>query len=196
MSGAASKELLLLAEICNKGQATYGMLAHSLGGRAHALFALIAAVPFLTPLPLPGLSCALGIYVALVGARIAVDKDPWIPERWMNKAAPGDKLGPIFTLAAKILRRIEALIKERRFLPFSTGRVGGVLIAIAGALLALPFPPGTNFPPAWTIIFFSLGIIEQDDACWLVGLGALVLTVAMFTAITMLGVEGVQLLFS
>lgn len=194
MSGVASKELFALAELCKKENATYGMLSDSLGGRTHAFFALIAAVPFLTPLPLPGLSIAFGMYETLVGLRIAAGKGPWVPSRWHNRPAPGAKLGPVFSSAAKILVRAEGLIKQRRFLPFSTNRVGGALIAISGVLLALPFPPGTNFPPAWSILFLSLGITEDDDLCWLIGALALLLTLAFFTGLVMLGAGGVRTL--
>ena len=78
---SASKELLALADLCKQENVTYSMLASSLAGRTHAFVALIAAIPLFTPLPLPGLSLILGVFVTLVGLRVAANKMPWIEPR-------------------------------------------------------------------------------------------------------------------
>lgn len=191
---SASREFHSLAELCSRRGVTYGELAQSISGRAHAFFALIAVVPFITPLPLPGLSIAFGLYVMLVGLRIATGKGPWVPISWQTRAAPAEKLGALFHWVAKLFARLEGIVKPRDFLPFSTNRVGGVLISIAGLLLALPFPPGTNFPPAWSALLIALGIVEEDDLCWLIGVLFLCLTIGFFTLIIMFGAEGIQAL--
>jgi hypothetical protein len=191
---SASKELLALAELCKKDKVTFAMLANSLAGRTHAFIALIAAIPLLTPLPMPGVSLVLGVFVTLVGLRISANKIPWVPARWGDRLAPRKQLEPIFLIVAKILSKLEGVVRERRFLPFSTVRIGGLLIALAGLMLALPFPPGANFPPAWSTVFLALGVVEEDDLCWLVGLIGVVVSLAFFAAVGVLGNEGIRVL--
>jgi hypothetical protein len=191
---SASNELRALADLCKQDNVTYSMLASSLAGRTHAFVALIAAIPLLTPLPLPGLSLILGVFVTLVGLRVAANKMPWIPARWGSRLAPRRQLEPVFSLAAKILARLEGVVKERRFLPFSTVRFGGILIALAGVMLALPFPPGANFPPAWSTVFLALGVVEKDDLCWLAGFLGVVISVGFFVAVGVFGGEGIRAL--
>lgn len=191
-SPSASQELHALAALCENDAVTFGTLASSLGGGTHAFFALVAAVPFLTPLPLPGLSFAFGIYLALVGIRITADKNPWLPPRWRSRPAPARKLRLVFLAGAKTLRRLEGVVRKRHFLPFSTNRVGGCLIAVGGILLAMPFPPGGNFPPAWAVLFLSLGIVEHDDLCWLLGATILSASVLLFVAMIYFGTDAAR----
>jgi hypothetical protein len=48
-------------------------------------------------------------------------------------------------------------------------RFNSLTIAIRGLLLALPLPPGTNFPPALGIFLLSAGMVEEDSLFVLLG---------------------------
>jgi hypothetical protein len=41
---------------------------------------LLIGLPFLTPVPLPGFSTPFGFLVLLIGARLALGRQPWLPK--------------------------------------------------------------------------------------------------------------------
>jgi hypothetical protein len=61
--------------------------------------------------------------------------------------------------------------------------VSAVMVVILGFLLALPLPPGTNFPPAISIILLSIGSLERDAVFVGAGIVAFGVNVLFFSEI-------------
>lgn len=66
-------------------------------------------------------------------------------------------------------------------------RLNGIFMVIAGFLLALPTPPGGNFPPGVALVLLSLGTLEEDAVVTTLGYIAFALNVVLFGAIFYFG---------
>jgi len=173
-----SEQFLALALECEQEVLTVIELVRALGVRGHAFMVLILSTPFILPVPMPGLSMAIGIFIMFAGFGIAFGWSIWLPKWLMRRSLPGHVLARAFRSGARFIQKTEKILKPR-WLVFSDNTmiqaVAGVLISISGLVLALPLPPGTNFPPATVIILLSLGILERDGVFLLAGLTAFLL---------------------
>ena len=136
-----------------------------LQGRAYNLLMLLLALPFLLPIPLPGLSTALGAVIAIIAARLTLGQTPWLPARLLDKKLPPTFFPSLLNGARRILRILEVMMKPRLlwlsaspFLP----QLHAFIILVAALVLLLPLPPGTNFPPALCIVIMAGGLLERD----------------------------------
>lgn len=160
-----SIELNRLEALCRREALTVNDFLEELSMRSNASFALFLALPFLLPASVPGLSTVLGGMIVLIGTAIMFDRPPWIPSRLRRRRIKLESFGRALAKINPYLNRIEKVLRPRGWfswlpcLRFSNGLV----FVIAGFVLALPLPPGTNLPPALVIVFLSLGIIEEDD---------------------------------
>lgn len=131
-----------------------------------AMFTLIFSIPFLLPIPLPGLSIPFGLVIAWLALRMFLGRSFWMPAFLREKKLSGPLLRTLFTQAQGVAHRLSRWVKPRgRFFSKHPGnkRLSYFLICFCGLLLALPLPPGTNSPPALTIALLSLGVLEEDS---------------------------------
>jgi len=192
-----SAELERLAATCRAKSPTVGDLLPGVVPRDQAILTAILSVGFLHPVPMPGVSVIFGLVIAVAGARMALGKGPWVPRRWHGRSLPGRQLEKAFSAGAALMRKCERVIRPRgRWLSAQpwTQRANGGAIAFCGLLLALPAPPGTNFPPATAILLLSIGTLEEDLLFLAAGYVALALNVVFFGAIALLGWGGVKAL--
>ena len=154
---------------------TLRLIIDKTGERAFGVLAAFLCLPFLTPLPLPGMSILFGLALALLGIEIAVRRDrPWLPQKMLNWKLP-PKLGPkLIAFVARLFRPLEKIIRPR--LLFMQNPIAmifvGIALALDGLLLALPLPPVvplSNAIPAWLALITILGITEEDGLCLLTG---------------------------
>lgn len=194
-----SAELVRLAVICESESVTFSKLIRSLRSRGHALITLFLSFPFMLPVPLPGLSVLFGMLIALCGIRISFQSRPWIPRKWRGRRIPGAVLAKVFRAGNKVMLFLERWIRPRKTKIASHRemiRIAGIMIAGLGVLLSLPYPPGTNFPPASAIIFLSIGLLEEDSLFLIIGMVDFIFNIFFFTAITFFGFEGIRKIFT
>lgn len=137
-----------------------------------ATLTLIFALPFLLPIPLPGLSIPFGLAIAWLAFRMFLGRSFWLPKFLREKKLSGPLLRKLFTQAHGVAHRLARWVKPRgRFFSKHPGnkRLSYFLICFCGLLLALPLPPGTNSPPALTIVLLSLGVLEEDSLYLVLG---------------------------
>lgn len=156
----------ILDQAHGEGQ-TLAQIIQILHGRGFDCFIVLLALPFCTPIPLPGLSVPFGIILMLFGARIAVRKKPWLPKKLMDYEIPAATLQKIIKAALKVAHFLEKLLHPRLkfFKHWDTFSIlNGIVIASAGFLLSLPLPPVpfTNGFPALAIVLVAAGMIEED----------------------------------
>jgi hypothetical protein len=190
-----SQEIRQLSELCQKQQTTFGDLIEALGTRSSLILSIFLSLPFCLPIPVPGLSCFLGAIIFFLGVWMSLGKVPRLPKIWWNRRVPTHLFGKIFTLGEKTLELVESLVCPRLLAlttPQWSRRLNGLLIAYLGFLLALPYPPGTNFPPAANIILLSVGVLEEDGVVLLLGYIGIMLNTALFIFVTWFGFEGVE----
>ncbi len=179
-----SQELRALAERFSGGPVPIAGLLQATHGRGFNLLLVCLSLPFISPIPLPGLSLPFGAVVALIGGRLALGRQPWLPQRLLRWELPPGFLSKVLKAASWIVRMLEFCLRPRLcFLSESLmfRRVGGVLILISGLLLVLPLPlPFTNSLPAWTVLLLAAGALERDGASFLAGCSMFLLSLAYF----------------
>ncbi len=170
-----------------------GALLAETRGRGYNLLLVIIALPFLTPIPLPGFSIPFGVVVAFVGMRLALGQKPSLPARLLAKELPPGFLTRLLSGASRVVRFLEVWLRPR--LPFLHDqllyrRVAGLLIGTSGLYLVLPLPiPFSNGLPGWTVLLLSAAALERDGVCYLAGCVMFVVSTAYFVALAFGGVE-------
>src|SRR5688500_13635077 len=76
-----SEELAMILREFEVETVTLREVLGLLHGRGYVLLIMLLALPFCTPVPLPGLSTPFGLIITIVGARIAFGAKPWLPAR-------------------------------------------------------------------------------------------------------------------
>jgi hypothetical protein len=154
-----------------------------LQGRAYNLLMLLLALPFLLPIPVPGLSFLLGLVIAIIAARLTLGQRPWLPARLLDRKLPPKFFPTLLGAARRILRVFEMLLKPRLLWMSSSPllpQLHAFIIFMAAFVLLLPLPPGTNFPPAICIVIMAGGLLERDGLFILGGYIAFVLNIVFF----------------
>jgi len=168
-----SEELAHLHARTAERAVTLREVIYVLRGRAYLLLVVLLALPFLTPIPLPGLSTPFGLAIALIALRLTLGQRPWLPKRLQRKELPANFFGRLFGIAARILRFLEKFLRPRLVVVTNTGllnQLHAALMLVTALALLLPLPiPFTNSFPAWTILLLAAGLLERDGLAVLLG---------------------------
>jgi hypothetical protein len=165
-------------------------------GRGFNLLLVFVSLPFLSPIPLPGFSIPFGVMVAIIGARMALGQKPWLPQRLLKREFPAGFLAKLLRAASRIVKFMERFLRPRLdFLheQLLYRRLAGLLIALSGLFLVLPFPiPFTNGLPAWTILLLSAAALERDGICFIAGCTMFLITTAFFVLLALGGAQALD----
>ena len=179
-----SKELQDLAQQFADRPARLSELLGATQGRGFDVLLLLIGLPFLTPIPLPGLSTPFGFVVLVIGARLALGRRPWLPGKLLRRELPARFIARVLATASRAVRWLEVLLRPRLdFLhaQWIYRRVAGTLIMLSGLVLLLPLPiPLTNSFPALTVVLLAAGSIERDGLFFLAGCGSFLATLSYF----------------
>jgi len=143
-----------------------GEIVSHLKGRAYLLLIILLSLPFLTPIPLPGLSTPFGALIALIALRLSLGQKPWIPQWIQRRQVPQNLFIKVLSITTRIVAWLERFLRPRQTW-VAEGAVPRaahcVLMFIAALVLLLPLPiPLTNSFPAWTILLAAGGLLERD----------------------------------
>lgn len=193
-----SEELELIIAEFRTRDVTLREVIVVLQGRAYNLLMLLLALPFLLPIPIPGLSIALGLVIAIIAARLTLGRHPWLPARLLDRKLPAKFFPSLLRGARRILRGLEVMLRPRlQWLTASPllSRLHAFIIFAAAAVLLLPLPPGTNFPPALCIVIMAGGLLERDGLFILGGYAAFSLNAVFFAFFAVYGGKLLQSLW-
>jgi hypothetical protein len=144
-----------------------------LGTRAYLLLVILLALPFIQPVPLPGLSTPLGLAIVLIALRLTLGQRPWLPMRIQRAKLPAGFFGRVMTVTARLLRLLESVLRPRWPGLTAAPRLNQLhaLVILGSALiLLLPLPiPFSNLLPAWAIFLMACGLLERDGLFVLLG---------------------------
>ena len=166
-----------------------------LQGRAYLLLMLLLSLPFLLPIPMPGLSFLLGGVIAVIALRLTLGQKPWLPVRLLDRELPPKFFPTLLAGASRVLRLLEVMLKPRQLWLTASPllvQLHAFIIFVAAFVLLLPLPPGTNFPPALCIILMAGGLLERDGRFILAGYFAFALNVVFFALFAIYGQRLVQ----
>lgn len=184
-----------LSLLCKRDNLTIGEFLHELNVYGHMLVCLIFSVPFLFPVPLPGLATVFGFLIILVSSQVLLGFEPWVPQSWRQQKISTGVLSKILEVLGWILQRTEKVIRPRlKIFAKHPGfvRVNAAVICLVAVLLALPMPPGFNAPPALAIVALAIGSLERDGAIVILGYVLSFLNMLLFGIFFVAGVEGMK----
>lgn len=165
---------------------TLGKIVEHVEGEALLILCLVSILPFLQPIPIPGLSSVLGVIVLLQGLGLMFWSKPLLTKKMKELNISHER----FELIYKAAQKFEAITSKISAFkhPMTNTRVShiicGFAIVLSAAFLSLPLPiPFSNLVPALSIFMICVGLLEEDLVLILIGLGitATVLWMAMFS---------------
>lgn len=182
-----SDALRRVRERASEGSLSLRQLLEVFGPKGHVLLIIFLLLPFLQPIPIPGVSTALGAAIALIGLFMMLDRPPWLPDRLARVTIQASILLRICSGLEALLARLESWVKPRGKHVFSHlwfKRLNGFALFALATFLSLPLPiPFSNFFPAVTLLIISLGLLEEDLRAVMVGYVMTIVTIAFFTAL-------------
>jgi|GEM_PF-661519 len=136
------------------------------GENSHRSLIGFLCLPFLQPVPFPGLSSIFAMLIIIVSFFLVRGVNPWIPRRWKLQVLKSSLLLNLIEKTETFWEKIEKLIHPRwlafqkwpwlRYFDF-------LLILQCALLLALPLPvPLSNLIPVLPIFLNCLGHVEDD----------------------------------
>ncbi len=160
-------------------------LMERIGEQGLLLMCAVAALPFLIPVSIPGVSTVFGAAIILISIAITLNRMPWLPRRILDRQLDTQKLIPALDKGASIVSRLDRYLKPRmRSLTSgaAVNRLNGLAITLAGVLLMFPlgFIPFSNTLPGIAILLLSAGILQRDGAVVLAGHLFNVITIIYF----------------
>ena len=192
---ALSADLRALAEHFRDGPVRLAQVVEVLQGRGYRLLIVLLCLPFLTPIPLPGVSTVIGLVIALIGLRLALGQKPHLPQRLMQKELPPRLLPKVLRASSRLVAAFERLSKPRLQLFYRQAvfqRLGGVLIALCGLKLLLPLPiPMSNFFPGVSAALLAAGSFEEDGLVFLAGVLMFTVSLAYFALLALGGAAAI-----
>jgi hypothetical protein len=192
--GRLSTALTELAAKHAGGALCFRDLFENLTGRGHAAVLIVLGLPFCLPIPLPGLSVVFGIVLVFVGLRIGFGHRPWLPGWLLDRPLKQESLLGLARGLALFEKRTNKLLRPRLLILCRDPRIhrlNGILVALMGALLALPLPiPFTNIPAAIPILMLGLGMLEDDGLFVVFGYAGAFFAFGLFVALFWFGGVG------
>lgn len=188
-----SAEFRSLTKLCREDASVHSVLS-ALIERGPIVVAMVLALPFVLPIPLPGLSTPFGCLIVLMGFFSLFGRVAHLPDRFGLQRVSARSIERLFALGEKLAKHLERWVKPRLSFACSAPirALCALVIMLCGALLALPLPPGTNWPPALAIVAVSIGLLSGDGLVVLMGLACCVFNVAAFAALLHFGIEGIR----
>lgn len=137
-----------------------------LSGKGYAALLIVLSLPFCLPIQIPGFSFFFGMVLAFIGLRLAFGKHPWWPQWILNKSVKSKSMETVVEKTIKAVVFCKKILKPRMTFLIQNPllhRLHGIMIVILSLLLSLPLPiPFTNMVVAVPILFFGLGLLEED----------------------------------
>jgi hypothetical protein len=175
--------LTALDQIKDMDTITLGQVVDRIEGEALLILCLIAILPFMQPIPIPGLSSILGLIVLLQGVGMVVFGKPLLTKKLRMVVISHEKFEVIHRAATKFSNLISKISAFKHPLVASRPShiISGISIILSSAFLSLPLPiPFSNLIPAMSIFLICIGLLEEDIVLILMGHG-ITLTVIWMT---------------
>jgi hypothetical protein len=182
----SNRLLKALEDVRDLPHITLGKIVEHVEGEALLILCLVSILPFLQPIPIPGLSSILGLIVLLQGVGLMIWDKPLLTKRMRSLNITHERFEIIYKAALKFTAFTSKISAFKH--PMTNTRVShiicGLAIVLSAAFLSLPLPiPFSNLIPALSIFMICIGLLEEDLVLVLIGLGitATVMWMAMLS---------------
>ncbi len=173
LEGQAQEKPLQIKDIFN-----------ALGDTSHLILILFLTLPFLQPIPLPGLSTLFAVLIVVLAFLNYFGKPVKLPHSYNEKFISQKLMFSILKGAEKIWNFLEKFLKVRWSFFFRSRffkAFNVLVICVQALLLALPIPiPFSNKVPALAIAVMVIGELEEDGVMILISYIISVLSIAFF----------------
>lgn len=161
------ESLEMIQEICEKeGKMKVSQIFDILSEKGFAVLIILFSLPFCTPIQIPGFSTPFGLMLSFIGLRIAFRKKKWWPKKILEKEISKEHIEKLIEKTKKVLKWLSKITQPRFYFLIENHLfriTNGLLIFFLGLLLCLPLPiPMSNLLSALPILFFGLGLLEED----------------------------------
>lgn len=161
---------------------TLGKIVEHVEGEALLILCLISIMPFMQPIPIPGLSSLLGLVVVLQGLGLMIWSKPLLTKRMKNLNITHEKFETIYKVAVKFSNFTSKISTFKH--PITASRVShmmcGFAIVLSASFLSLPLPiPFSNLVPALSIFLICIGLLEEDIILIIMGFGITITVMLM-----------------
>jgi hypothetical protein len=182
----SSRLIKALDDIKSLHEITLGNIADKTKEEALLIISLVSILPFMQPIPIPGLSTLLGLIVLLQGFSLIFYQKPILTPKMRDVIIAKRKFEIIYKAALRITKITSRLSAYKH--PVVKHRIvhimSGIAIIISSAFLSLPLPiPFSNLIPALSIFMICIGLLEEDVVLVLTGYGvtASILWMSLFS---------------
>lgn len=156
----------LLQEEASLGDLSLSKIFALLGEEGHAMLIIFLSLPYIFPIPVPGLSTVSGILIVLIALFLFLKKRPWLPKRYENIKISAATVLKVSNGAERAWGYVARFLKPRWsfFHDYTVFRgINFFVFAVNACLLALPLPiPFSNTVPAIAILLSAVGHMEKD----------------------------------
>lgn len=165
---------------------TLGDLIHRVGSDGLLILTALLTLIFLIPVSIPGVSTVFGGAVLLIGISRLLRRELWIPARIKDKTLESKKLRPMLRKALPWLKKIERVSRPNRIqwliADGPVERMNNVSFIMGALLLMMPFGliPFSNTFPAIALLLLTIGLLQRDGVCILLGYISILVTIAYF----------------
>lgn len=198
LHNSLSSLLTAFAESFTSERVSIHNIMESLGHRSFGFVLFLFAIPNSLPIiGIPGVSTITGLPILFVAIQMALGyKRVYLPKWIMESSVPTTDFQGVMKKMTPWLERLEKLTKPRLsfLVAGSAERWLGAFCALLAFLLILPIPLG-NLLPALGILFVSMGLIERDGVCVLVGLVIGVLSWFVLGGLVIVAIHSVIAMF-
>jgi hypothetical protein len=175
------------------GGVTLAEIRDLVGQDGLLLLTVLLTIVFMVPVSIPGVSTVFGLAIVLIGISRLLGRNLWLPKRIEQRVLPTDKLRAVLNKGSIWLHRLERVSRPHRLNWLASTGMTNTLnncALIAGAVLLMapiPLIPFSNTLPALAILFLSIGLLQRDGLCILLGHLANLATIIYFTVLTVGG---------
>ena len=162
-------------------------LLRLIGEQGMLFLCIILVIPFLTPIPIPGVSTVFGMLIMLISFGVIINRVPWLPKRMLDRSVSSQAMSRVLEHGARLFARFERLMRPRLLYLTRAGasRINGALLFLAGLLLIVPLPviPFSNMLPGLAILCLAVGMLQRDGVFVILGWLLIAVTIIYFAAI-------------
>lgn len=163
-----------LEDVRNLPHITLGKIVEHVEGEALLILCLVSILPFMQPIPIPGLSSILGLIVLLQGLGLMIWSKPLLTKKMKSLNITHERFEIILKAAHKFSSFTSKISAFKHPIANSRGShvLCGLAIVLSSAFLSLPLPiPFSNLIPALSIFLICIGLLEEDIILILIGFG-------------------------
>lgn len=171
------------------GALTLNRLLEQTEGRGIHLVIILLCLPFITPVPLPGISTVVGVIILILCLRQILRLPPRLPKFMGEHPIRLAEQDRILRASLRFLNVVEKVVRPRGkgWLDNPVARLGNQLVlCLLAGLLIVPFPPFvffTNSLPSYAIILIAASMMEGDAVLIWFGYLATALSLVYFSFI-------------